>query len=48
MEWALEILATLFVVIAVAQVVIARVMDIGRGRREEAKRRPDCPKHRPF
>jgi hypothetical protein len=47
---ALEIVATLFAVIAVAWIVIAQRIDIWRGLREgrEAKRRPDRSKHRPF
>ena len=47
---ALEIVAALFVVTAVAWVVIAQRMGIWRGLREgrEAKRRPDRSKHRPF
>ena len=48
MEHALEILAALFVVIAIAGFVIARALCIWRGPRERREMKSDHSKRRPF
>jgi hypothetical protein len=50
MEWVLEILAIVFVVIAAVWFVVAQAYGILNGVREtrEARRKRTLPKHRPF